>query len=93
LPEIVLSRSLAELVRHPLPFAPLWLLQGFELLTWCVAVALIVWRRCPAALQVALALALLSRTWSDVPAFALFFILAALLCLTDPPPEPHANEA
>ncbi len=84
LPQILLGRSLGELVRHPLPFAPLWVRQAFEIMTLMIGFAVVFWRRRPASLQVALGLALLSRTGSDVPALALFLVVAALLCLLHP---------
>jgi hypothetical protein len=82
--QILLGRSLAELVRHPLPFAPLWVRQAFEIMAILIGAAVVFWRRRPTSLQVALGLALLSRTGSDVPALALFLVVAALLCLLDP---------
>jgi hypothetical protein len=83
LPQVLLGRSLAELVRHPLPFAPLWVRQAFEIMTLLIGCAVVFWRRRSTTLQVALGLALLSRTGSDVPGLALFLVVAALLCLVD----------
>jgi hypothetical protein len=82
--QVLLGRSLAELVRHPLPFTPLWVRQAFEVMSLLIALAVVFWRRHPASLLVALGLALLSRTGSDVPALALFLVVAALLCLVEP---------
>ncbi|HMJ12500.1 MAG TPA: hypothetical protein VK524_13845 [Polyangiaceae bacterium] len=84
LAQVLVGRSLSELVRHPLPFTPLWVRQAFEVMSLLIALGVVFWTRHPASLQVALGLALLSRTGSDVPALALFLVVAALLCLVEP---------
>jgi hypothetical protein len=88
--QIVLHRSMNELVRHPLPFIPLAARYAFELVVLATGFALVIVKREPVSLQVTLALALLSRAGVDVPAFALFLVIAGLLAALPVVPAAYA---
>jgi hypothetical protein len=77
--EVLLARSLGELVRHPAPFLTLWMRQAFEVAIFAWSICFLLLRRHAASLEVALALAILARAGTDVPAFGLFLVVAALL--------------
>lgn len=79
--QILLARSLGELIRYPAPFVAPLVRQALELALILLSPVLAVSRRHAAALEVAVALALVSRAATDIPAFALLQILAALLAV------------
>ena len=77
--QVIMARGLAELTRPPMPFVVLILRQAVELLALFLAAAVAATNNGPRMAQTALALALLSRASTDVPALALMLLLAALL--------------
>jgi hypothetical protein len=94
--QVLLARSLGELIRYPAPFVALAVREALELALLLLALAFVASRRHSASLEVAVALALVSRAATDIPAFALLQILAALLAAFGSldSPQPRAlNEA
>jgi hypothetical protein len=77
--QVIAARGLAELTRAPMPFVLPALRYLVEVLALLVAAAIAASRSGSRTLQTSLALALLSRASSDIPALGLLLLLAALL--------------
>jgi len=77
--QVLLARTLDELVRHPAPLVPLFVRHAVEVLALMTAGALLLARPRALPLQTALALTLMSRASTDIPLFALLLLVAALL--------------
>jgi hypothetical protein len=98
--QVLASRVLSQLTPHPAPLVPAVLRAAVEVLAPLTALCAILARSRAAAVQGAIALAILARTSTDVPALALVLALAALLAALasvehrEPPaPEPAASPA